>query len=418
MIPVDDADLNTTRTFEMVEDIRKYCVGPRILVILAVHLDTLRNCLEQENVKRYEYLLSDQIKIPHLQESKCREMAERYIDKLIPGNRQIHLPYIDEWFRAERTDVNLYYKLPVRCFSDKENPRDFRRCRDLLQYGDFPQYRDLLDYGENSSHNYQHRLFRLVYEKTGIILMPPRDYLHNFLPRRFREITHFLSYFCEMEDIDVSGKGSIQRLLEFYYGKESPNDKEQQESPALLAARKENLERMMVYFLQHWCPVMLDKEQIWIIQEIHKVPLKLKCKKTIDLLREYCDKLALRSIDSHVGSYINGEVHFPDEGDVGSYADVMDVLDQMKEKLNVEFKFEFIYAIRLYYSICMNQSLCVHLERGDGFSEISAMCREKIFPESAFYKNKADIRLSLIHIYILSRCGAHEANRKKDSCVS
>ena len=109
VIPVDDADLNTTRAYEIVEDLRKYCVGPRILVILALHLDTLRNCIEQENVKRYRYLLSNQMNIPHLPGNKCREMAERYIDKLIPGYHQIHLPYVDEWFRTGRSDINLFY---------------------------------------------------------------------------------------------------------------------------------------------------------------------------------------------------------------------------------------------------------------------------------------------------------------------
>lgn len=390
VIQVDDADVNTTRAYEIVEDIRKYFVGPRILVILALHLDTLRNCIEQENVKRYQYLLDEQILIPHLQGSKCREMAERYIDKLIPGYHQIHLPYIDEWFRGEKTDVNLHYFLISR----------------------YSEFKDILKYDEYSSLNYQHRLFRLIYEKTGIILMPAKDYLHNFLPRRYRELSHFLSYFCDMEDIEVSGDGSLDILMKTCYGgkeyEESQKQKEYEESQKqiekhwnLLRIRKENLEKMLVYFMQYWCPISLEKEQVKILQEIFSVPLKLKCQKTIDLLREYCERLQLNTLDT--GSYLKSPVEFPDDDESVSYAQVIYVLHQLKKKLNVEHKFEFLYAIQLYYSICMNQSVCVHLERGEAFTEIAEMAGGAVFPFYSFYERDSDAENDFIYAEFLRR---------------
>ena len=381
VIQVDDADLNTERVYEIVEDIRKYCVGPSILVILAVHLDTLRNCIEQENVKRYRYLLDERILIPHLQRSKCREMAERYINKLIPGYHQIHLPYIDEWFRIGRTDIDLYYTVLSDNLSDT----------------------DLLNLDENKkilSYNYQHRLFHLIYEKTGIILMPAKSYLHNFLPRRYRDLSHFLSYFCDMEDIDVSGKGSLTSLLETCYGRKKSGriSEEQKIHRKLLGVRKKNLEKMMIYFLQYWCPVSLEKNQLKILQEIAAVPLKMKCQITIALLNEYCDKIQYALNESDMDFHLKGDIKFPDSEEDITYVHVMDILEQLKKQLNTEHKFEFLYAIKLYYSICMNLSFCIQMEKGEDFLEIIEMTGGKIFPTSSFYATSYDIEQDAVCI--------------------
>lgn len=367
VIQVDDADLNTSRSYEIVEDVRKYCVGPRIIVMFAVHLGTLRNCLEQENVRRYQYLLTNSLDIPHMERSKCREMAERYIDKLIPVNHQIHLPYVDEWFRSEKTEVNLSYLIPYK---------NSGRRNDFI---------DLLDYGADLSENYQHRLFRLIYEKTGVILMPQRDYLHNFLPRRYRDLTHFLAYFSSMEDIEVSGEGSIQTLLDTYYarGKDRVTGDKFEHRRFLLERRKENLDKLLVYFMQHWCTFMLEKEQVAIMEELAGVPLGLKCKKTIDLLQTYYN----RTNDRKRTFAYSTNTFFPDSSKQVTYAQVMEVLSKLKKELDAANKYEFIYAIQMYYTICLNQSLCVHIEKADGFEEIFRIIQGEVFPQNSFYHN-------------------------------
>lgn len=359
VIQIDDADLNTSRSYEIIEDIRKYCVAPHILVMMAVHLGTLRTCIEQEYVKRYQYLLSTNLAISRMDENKCREMTERYIDKLLPGKHPVHLPYFDELFREGRWTLGLRYLH----YSKEENKEV-----------------DSLDFSE-CGENMQHRLFQLLYQKTGIVLMPPIDYLHNFLPRRFRELTHFLSVFVDMENIDANGEGSLEKLLMANYGGLGMTEEQQR----LLTIRRNNLDHLENYFLQHWCAYTLEKAQYQIMENIAAVPYGNMNKKVLDQLKSYCgEALAKSGFD------------YPSYDSHPTFSLVFHVLDNIKNKLDIGTKFEFVYAVEMYYTIRLNKCMCAHLESGDGFEELGQICGKEVFYENLLYANaeeaKEDIR--------------------------
>lgn len=359
VIQIDDADLATERAYELVEEIRKYCVIPNVLVLMAVHLETLRNCIEQENVRQYKYLLSNSMRVDHMDPHRCREIAERYIDKLIPGNHQIHLPYVEDSIRERSIQLDLKYldkdgndKLdvfPAKAEDGQENSEEER-----------PQYQDIL--------------MRLVYKKTGVILMPPRSHLHNFIPRRFRELTHFLSIFASMKSViafdDPHAFVSPLKLFELRSTKNKDElmRQKERELEEELRQRLENLNQLEVYFFQHWCPPVVSKTEMKALLEIWQAPLRSKNKRTMAWLNNLYPPAP--------GLGVEKEHSHPEDKSSAAqetgyaWAQISGRLDEILHEERKEQRFGFIYAIRLYYTIYMNKIVLRGIESGKGFKEL------------------------------------------------
>lgn len=376
VIQIDDADLNTAHAFEIAEDIRRYCVVPRVIVLMAMHLDTLRSCIERQNVKNYEYLLRSDLETEHMGRSQCHEMAERYIDKLIPGQHQVHLPYVEDVIRNGSAEPYLRYY--------------YNWDKDKKDYLDYDPDQTEKDPDELT---YQNRLFRLVYEKTGLILMPTRSFMHNFLPRRYRELTHFLAFFVNLEDVEPSGEGSISKLLELAYAERYPEEgylteDERTYREELLQKRIHNLEELETYFIKQWCAFNLSKSQIELIKEIMNAPLPIKHAKVLECIRRYKINCGEDELDQ---TFI--ETHFnKDDGQNPpkevTYADVIDALNQLKSEQKYKNHYRFIYAIHLYYSIYMNQILFSRISQHKNLNDLISFCGKTLFPKEEIEKNE------------------------------
>lgn len=347
VIPVDDSDLNPDRAYEIMEDLRKYCVIPRVMIIMAVHLGTLRTCIEQEFVRKYEKLLTCSLKTDHMESYRCKEMAERYIDKLIPGHHQIHLPYAGDKIRDGAENLKLRY---VSAKNAKE---------DLLSVYKWPEKCEpLKDFEEAEAERYHDRLARMLFEKTGVVLVEKPGYLHNFMPRRFRELTHFLAFLWKLTDIKAGSEYPLKKLIQYSYFDGTMSDDEKKGCEEYIDRRIRNVDQLEMYFFQHWCPMILTKNQISKLEKIRTVPLSLKNKKTVEVLAEYCKEHEYECIK---------RVSFPDSHEVVTYADVMDALAETKKVLSSHFKFDFVYAIQMYYTIYMNKILCQCLKKPDRY---------------------------------------------------
>lgn len=372
VIPVDDTDLNTERAYEIAEDIRKYCVVPQVMVLMAVHLGTLRTCIEQEFVRKYEKLLVTSLNTDHMEKYQCREMAERYIDKLIPGQHQVHLPYVDDRIRDGISNLTLQY-----ISNQGKNIFD--------QYAWAPRNPKQAEEENNARQRYHNQLARMLFEKTGVVLIEKPGYLHNFMPRRFRELTHFLAFLSKLTDIGASGEYSLNKLIRYAYFdkpkrmKEEQGYKGEQKYEEYINRRIRNMDQLEMYFFQHWCPIVLTKNQLSKLEKIRTVPLSLKNKKTVEVLREYCKEHNEESIK---------EPTFPDTHQVVTYADVMDALAETKKTLSTHFKFDFVYAIQMYYTIYMNKILCQCLkDTSRCFTDLYLLTKGVLYNEGFIVKN-------------------------------
>lgn len=91
LIAIDDLDLCNANAYKMAEQIRKYLIIPDVVIIMALKIEQLQMCVQEEKFKNYSNILRGGEKPSEFYE-EVRNMAEKYITKLIPRSRRIHLP--------------------------------------------------------------------------------------------------------------------------------------------------------------------------------------------------------------------------------------------------------------------------------------------------------------------------------------
>lgn len=96
LISIDDIDLNVKLAYEMVEQIRKYLILPNVMILMAVKIDQLSMVIQENLSKQFNQALKHDTRI--LTGNDISEMAERYINKLIPIESRIYIPSPDVFF--------------------------------------------------------------------------------------------------------------------------------------------------------------------------------------------------------------------------------------------------------------------------------------------------------------------------------
>lgn len=96
LISIDDIDLNVKLAYEMVEQIRKYLILPNVMILMAVKIDQLSMVIQENLSKQFDQALKHDTRI--LTGNDISEMAERYINKLIPIESRIYIPSPDVFF--------------------------------------------------------------------------------------------------------------------------------------------------------------------------------------------------------------------------------------------------------------------------------------------------------------------------------
>lgn len=90
IIPIDDFDLNVNVAADMAEQIRKYLMIPKVIVLMAVKIEQLADAKEQQIRKNFKTL----IKAKALNEDP-KKITLHYIQKLIPSDRRIEMPHLE-----------------------------------------------------------------------------------------------------------------------------------------------------------------------------------------------------------------------------------------------------------------------------------------------------------------------------------
>ena len=324
VIMIDDVDLNTERAYSIVEEIRKYFVMPRVLILMALHIGTLSRSLEQNQLQQYKVLIECKSKEDPSIKERCHRAMERYISKLLPSSHRIYLPSISGIIESNYNKVNLSYL-------DKDG-------NDILSGYDY------LIKEKNLKDNYENRLFMLIYAKTGIMLCKQGDYIHEFLPNNFRQLNHFLFYMNSMKDIfSKDDKKPTFGLFEKILNVKANGKK-------LVTIWRKNLTLFQNYFLNSWCPERLDDEHLRIIEDIHKSPSNIKNFNTVAIIGELIKK-----------NDPNKQQNQPDINDIREqpikssgytpFSDVIWSLNVLKHSVNPVHYFTFIYAVKMYYTI-------------------------------------------------------------------
>lgn len=334
VIQIDDADLNAKMAYQIIEDIRKYCIIPNVIVLMAVNMEQMHQIIEQHFVCDFENLL----KVSHNADDPItlddtKDMAVRYINKLMPSTHQIHLPKIADFLRNSSSTLKLAY---VKKIDGKE--------KDLLSYTDGE--------AEDSTIDYQERLIRLVYKKTGVMLVKTKNFIHNFLPQNMRELSHFLSYFCAMPDLD--SRIGFAELFSILSQNAQIDNITLEQAEKEFEKRKNNLEALEQYLVKFWADINLLRKNNKITSALANTVETIRINSAIKI----CDK------------WKGLTASLSDNDDVppisyNSYANLMDKLTQIAKNAMSSDDFaetyRMVYALQLLFTIFLHKEalLCI-----------------------------------------------------------
>lgn len=341
IIEIDDVDLNAEKAYDILEDLRKYMMLPNVIILLSADLKQLRQALENKYIKDYERVLKYN---GSMRIRECRNMAERYIEKVFPVIQQIHLPKISKCINADRENLSIEYQ---------------------VENGENGQFKNILktaDGDETTINNYQQILLRLIYEKTCLILLE-KNYLHDLLPQKMRELTHFLEYMSTLKSYDECF--SWTECLEYYYTKRE-NDAEKEKVKALedkIWTRYENLKRFGEYLEEYWCPYYLSQEQQDVYKNIQNADLKEQ--------KEQVTKIVLKYLKVH---------EFVEEGDIEeNIGEIEKLVRTLSQKQEDETQKKFFVLLTVYFSISRNKTALHDLLTANFMEHLKGMLEPQNF---------------------------------------
>lgn len=291
VIPIDDIDIDITNCYETVETIRKYLNIPRVIVVLAAKLEQLHEGVRMENLKQLNEL--SKVDSAHVYED-VYNMTTKYLLKLLPQNRRIHLPEV------VNTISSLQYDIDVSIEDNEES--------------------QTLPIGSLFS--------KLVYDKTGILLLNNFQVYNYLINSNLRDIVDLYACLYEME---LPKKGSTNSTYTYL----------------------DNLEKFKDYFLNNWCTNNLNVDAARFIRRLYYEGGYYKnyslIKMIYDLIVEEENKkdiLELLKLRGHKELFYD-------------LSDISDLLNDDEKSnyivMKIDDKKKFVYAIKMCYTIIMNQ---------------------------------------------------------------
>lgn len=352
VIQIDDADLNASNAYRIVEELRKYCVVPNVVILMASDFDQLELTVEQYFLEEFKTLYNTKPTSGEVP-AHCHKMMERYLDKLIPGARQVHLPQIDNYIRNHENELVLRYV-------GDEQTRDGRGGENVPP---------------NPERDYQDALLQMIYEKTRLLLIKPEGYLHNLLPKTMRELTHLLAFLHDLPEIPVEG-GVLSQVIETWKSKKNLNeagaetDKRHDANMKALAQRRDNINSLMDYLRHCWVKAALNERQQAVVIPVMEATMDLKVRQLLNRLEEY-------GAEKHKTW---GDVK---KCEVPQYTDVIETLNKLKSLLTSPEDFALIYISATILTLYMHLLAIQDLEKGLEFEALTMFMGEGVFPLEA-----------------------------------
>ena len=250
LIQLDDTDLQFTKAYEVLEETRKYLSLPNVIIVMATDVDQLRFLVAQHYYGELYLALEKK----ELDDAQVRVMAAKYLDKLIPVTHAIYLPNIRHSY-----ETGQELSLEIADYSkDNQNNRSQNGATQSEEgTGKLTDLGDL-----------QQAVFNLIYEKTGVVFIKHRFYIHNIVPRTLRGISHLYRLLDNMEppgqppllgnQNDIPKTALTREVWLDYCEKRA-------ERARLLM---KNLLRFEDYFLNDWCSSRLIKERWDLLREV------------------------------------------------------------------------------------------------------------------------------------------------------
>lgn len=200
IIAVDDLDLCNSNAYKMAEQIRKYLIIPQIVIVMAVRIEQLEMCVEENTIAGFkgivgvskQYDQGEQRRI----NTEIQSMSERYVAKLIPKARRIYLP------KAQSLEgIQVIYK---------EKDSINRKGRIIWR--------------SKENESLVNAVLHLIHRRTGMIFLPEKSGMSYLLPNNLRDMVNWIVLVAEMDNCkkknvaknDIKLK-NVRNFFQFFY---------------------------------------------------------------------------------------------------------------------------------------------------------------------------------------------------------
>ena len=404
VIQIDDADLNTKYAYEIAEEIRKYFIVPNVIVMMALHVGTLSRTIQQHYIEQYKTLLDT--KTNAITYDRCHSMMEKYIEKFIPVPHQLYVPNVNDIIKDYSDDISIHR------FKKNKTTQESEKItfNNKLLRSDVDEI--FLDY--------QEYLMMYLYQKTGIMLVKPEGYLHNFIPSNMRELTQFFSYFNIIDDIVPVNQENGFDGLSYVLSKCSKlSETTIMDLISIIDRNLYNIQYLFDYYYNNWCTMHLNDAEIQIIEKLNHAPLSSKNKTVVEQIKKYIERentdesAIINNIRTKINIHEQDYLNYPHT----PLSDVIFTIYNAKNKTrSPQLYYKLISAVEMYYTIYMRRLAFQGLKdwlksakyndcipEGSPFERICHFTEYKIFPDVYYSFSKVDfVNTGIFHIKDIS----------------
>ena len=225
VIAIDDLDLCSNKVYQMTEEIRKYLILPNVIIVMALRIEQLEDCICEKNAGDYTVSIN-RFNDNNRLKNDIIIMSEKYVNKLIPKARRIYLPRIGS-----------FQKLAVKYIDDRNGGEKI--------FWETEKQQDVIA-----------AMRKLIYEKTGIILLPKEMGKNILFSDNLREMVNLMVFLLKMSDADAGSERQYQNIVELeeYFDREWEHNtvliQDREEFEALKCADIDSVNDEALWFIQ------------------------------------------------------------------------------------------------------------------------------------------------------------------------
>lgn len=302
VLQIDDTDMNIKNAYDILEDMRRYLVIPRLIIVMAADLKHLMQVVESSLLKNYDNSLDSR-------HEYVEKISHQYITKLFPQTRQIDLPALATYLREHIESMTISYRIPGDTILPDQKGNIFTSPQD--------------------------QIFRLIYQKTGMVFLKQEHRLHPIIPCNMRLLAHFLSMLVQMEDVDNPDAEEPGFFLE----KPDPVNTYKAHT-GKLRTRLQNIQRFRSYFLTTWVNNSLESKSVQLFKDLEQIDIA-------DRIRYICSRLT----DLHHANTKDSSTLLKKYCGNGQYADMVRICqDIARTSWDEELK-RLAFALQIYCSL-------------------------------------------------------------------
>lgn len=275
VLQLDDADSQIDHSYQVLEDVRKYLVVPKMVILMSADVSIFRQLVLEKYAEEFPALGSKEEERQPLW-ADLRRMGSKYLDKLIPSIQLVTLPLLDQMVVQQGDNLELRYLKSKPVGKDQST-----------------ETRYVFPWSQNAGLGLQDFLLTAIYQKTGIIFVTHTAYANNIIPTTMRGIMHLLYLLSTMENIPRHSRDGELTPMENIPSHSRDGELTPEGLKELverqLSIAEENLSRFSRYFREDWLNAKVTRlDDLAFLRHLGSSARSVQVQLTIDyLLKRY-----------------------------------------------------------------------------------------------------------------------------------